>query len=258
MKKELKNFIVKDINKFSGGTAFVSLMPEQGVLPHILPGQFVNILVDNCNNVFLRRPISICDVDYDKNLLFLYIKNVGKGTEKLCRSKIGDNWNLLLPLGNGFRISEERKLANPLLVGGGVGMAPLVLLGKSLKERGINPTFLLGGNSSDDICLFETFKNIAPVYVTTIDGSKGEKGVVTDHSCLKTNSYDIIYCCGPTPMMKALNSYAKEKGIRCLVSLENRMACGLGACLCCVEDTTEGNRCVCTDGPVFDTNELKW
>lgn len=259
MKKYLKDFQVTDVTSHDAGTALIALKPADGSLPEMLPGQFVNILVSDCDGVFLRRPISICDVDYDENLLLLYIKRVGKGTEHLCNANAGDTWNLLLPLGNGFVFDADEALpSKPLLIGGGVGMAPMLYLGKWLKQNGAQPCFLLGGARKEDIPLIENFEKLGKTYITTADGSIGVKGFVTDHDFIKGDDYDSIYCCGPTPMMKAVAAIAKEKGVKCEVSLENKMACGLGACLCCVEDTTSGNRCVCTDGPVFDIKELKW
>jgi dihydroorotate dehydrogenase electron transfer subunit len=167
--------------------------------------------------------------------------------------------NCVLPLGNGFTMQGgENALNKLLLVGGGVGVAPLLYLGAQLKEDGMDPMFLLGGRTANDLLMLDEFKKYGRVYVTTEDGSEGEKGFVTNHSLLQQERFDMIYTCGPTPMMKAVARYAKEKGIACEASLENLMACGLGACLCCVEKTTEGNLCVCKDGPVFNINRLLW
>lgn len=258
MKKYLKDLKIMEATRHSAGTALIKLTPEDGEMPSILPGQFVNILVKDCNDVFLRRPISVCDVDYDKCLLTLYIKKVGKGTEHLCAAKPGDVWNLLLPLGNGFDVEKDNLPSRPLLIGGGVGMAPMLYLGRCLKQKGVAPVFLLGGASEADIPLMDLFAEVGETYATTVDGSLGVKGFVTDHTLMAEGVYDHIYCCGPTPMMKAVAAVALKKGIDCEVSLENRMACGLGACLCCVEDTTSGHKCVCTDGPVFNIKSLKW
>jgi dihydroorotate dehydrogenase electron transfer subunit len=144
-----------------------------------------------------------------------------------------------------------------LLVGGGVGSAPLYYLAEELKRGGHEFTILIGARSAKDLYLREAYEALGRVEYTTEDGSLGEKGYVTNHSLL-AEKYDCIYTCGPKPMMMAVARYAREKGIACEVSLENKMACGLGACLCCVEDTKEGHKCVCTDGPVFSIDELKW
>lgn len=258
MKKYLKDFEVRDNRQFANGTSVVKLFPVDGQLPEMLPGQFVNILVSNCDGVFLRRPISIYYADYSEKSLSLYIKRVGKGSNALCESAPGDRWNILLPLGNGFDLEEAVKYKHPLLVGGGVGMAPMLYLGARLKEKGVTPSFLLGGANDMDFPIAEQFEKVGKTFYTTVDGSRGVKGFVTDHEVMGEGEADVIFCCGPTPMMKALATLSRERGVECFVSLENTMACGLGACLCCVEDTREGNRCVCTDGPVFNVNELKW
>ena len=167
--------------------------------------------------------------------------------------KEGEILNVVLPLGNGFTMQKQRQL----LVGGGVGVAPLLYLGRKLKEMGVEPTFLLGARSAKDLLMTDDFKAVGRVYVTTEDGSEGEKGFVTDHTIWDKEMFELISTCGPAPMMKAVARKAKEKGIRCEVSLENKMACGVGACLCCVEKVKDkGNVCVCTEGPVFDAEQL--
>ena len=145
-----------------------------------------------------------------------------------------------------------------LLVGGGVGTAPMLYLGEALLKQGCKPTFLLGARSKNDLLQLEQFEALGDVYTTTEDGSMGEKGYVTMHSVLKAQKFDMIYTCGPKPMMMAVAKYAKAEGIECEVSLENTMACGVGACLCCVEKTDEGHVCVCKEGPVFNIKKLLW
>ena len=164
--------------------------------------------------------------------------------------------NTLFPLGNGFNADAESG-KRYLLVGGGVGSAPLYYLGQELKRRGCDFTFLIRARKKEDLYRRAEFESVGRVEYTTEDASLGEKGFVTNHSVLN-EKFDKIFTCGPKPMMMAVAKYAKENGIACEVSLENKMACGLGACLCCVEDTKEGHRCVCTDGPVFSIEELKW
>jgi dihydroorotate dehydrogenase electron transfer subunit len=145
-----------------------------------------------------------------------------------------------------------------LLVGGGVGVAPLLYMGAEMRLQGIEPTFLLGARSGKDLLMLDMFKRFGRVCVTTEDGSEGERGFVTQHSILQKEHFDRIATCGPTPMMKAVARYARQADVECEVSLENLMACGLGACLCCVEKTTEGNLCVCKEGPVFNIRKLLW
>ncbi len=232
------------------------LSPADGSrLPEMLPGQFVEVGVET-PGVLLRRPISINDVDYEANTLTLLVRNAGRGTSALMDMKSGDRINLLLPLGKGFS-TEAPQGAKLLLIGGGVGVAPLLYLGKVLKSEGFAPEFLLGARTAADLLSLDEFKNVGTVHVCTEDGSDGVEGFVTAHPCL-SESYHRYYCCGPAPMMKAVAAVARSNGTDCEVSLENMMACGLGACLCCVEKTVKGNVCVCTEGPVFNTNELTW
>ena len=216
-------------------------------------GQFGNISVGGTH--LLRRPIAICKVE-GREVTFCYqIK--GEGTQQLKAMEVGTKLNVLMPLGNGFSmpVSPETKV---LLVGGGVGTAPLLYMGAQMNLMGMKPTFLLGARTADMLLQMEEFEKVGNVYVTTEDGSAGEKGFVTQHSILFKEHFDRISVCGPSPMMKAVAKYARANSIPCEVSLENMMACGLGACLCCVEKTTKGNVCVCTEGPVFDINELTW
>ena len=220
-------------------------------LPQMLPGQFVEVRVDGSSTTFLRRPISINFVDYQANELWLLVAAIGDGTRALARLKAGDTLNCMLPLGNSFTIPENKN-AKVLLVGGGVGVAPV------LNDNGIRPIFLLGARSAKDLLLIDEFKKYGEVCVTTEDGTEGEKGFVTNHSVLQRIRFDQISTCGPKPMMVAVARYAHSEGIFCEVSLENKMACGVGACLCCVEGTKKGNLCVCKEGPVFNVNDLSW
>ena len=192
----------------------------------------------------------------------------GNDYPRMAELKAGDTLNCVLPLGNGFSIPCDKIAGHKtLLAGGGVGVAPLLYLGKVLKEKGMEPTFLLGARSAKDLLMLSEFEKYGRVLVTTEDGTMGEKGFVTNHSVLQQETFNLIQVCGPTPMMKAVARYASEKGIACEVSLENLMACGLGACLCCVEKvrvdgdastTVTTNVCVCKEGPVFNINRLLW
>ncbi len=226
-------------------------------LPEMLPGQFVEIRVDGTGQTFLRRPISINFVDRQRNELWLLVAVVGDGTRHIAQVRQGDVLNCVLPLGNGFTMptgAEQRVL----LVGGGVGVAPLLYMGAEMQRMGCEPTFLLGARSAKDLLLIDEFSKYGRVLVTTEDGTQGEPGFVTNHSVWRKEQFDRIASCGPKPMMVAVAKVAREKGISCEVSLENMMACGVGACLCCVEKTTEGNLCVCKEGPVFEINRLLW
>ncbi len=227
-----------------------------GRLPAARPGQFAQVRVDGSPGTFLRRPISICLVDHGAGELWLLVAVVGEGTGRLSRLLPGDTLNCILPLGNGFTLpgAGERCLA----VGGGVGVAPLLFLGRAIREAGAEPTFLLGARTRDDLPLLDAFAGYGRVLVTTEDGSMGVRGFVTDHPELSGGDFARIYSCGPRPMMAAVARHALSRGIACEVSLENMMACGMGACLCCVENTVDGNLRVCTEGPVFDARRLSW
>lgn len=226
-------------------------------LPEMLPGQFAQLQIDGSKNTFLRRPISIHYVDKEANEVWFLVQTVGQGTRSLAKLQAGDILNVVLPLGNGFTLPSGAG-ENILLVGGGVGVAPLLYMGAVLKEMGCAPTFLLGARTAADLLQQKAYESIGRVFVTTEDGSAGEKGFVTQHSLLQKERFDRISVCGPKPMMVAVARYAKGVETACEVSLENMMACGLGACLCCVEDTEMGNVCVCKEGPVFEINKLKW
>ncbi|MCM1356551.1 MAG: dihydroorotate dehydrogenase electron transfer subunit [Staphylococcus sp.] len=254
--KQVKDFIIVDNTKIGSTYCKMRLAPADGsYLPSMLPGQFVEVAV-NTPGVLLRRPISINDVDQRNNILTLLVRNAGRGTSALMDMKSGETLNLLLPLGNGFSM-EAPAGAKMLLIGGGVGVAPLLYLGKKLKEAGFKPEFLLGTRSAADLLSIEEFKEVGTVHVCTEDGSEGVKGFVTAHPVLE-GGFHRYYCCGPAPMMKAVAKVAWKNNVDCEVSLENMMACGLGACLCCVEKTVKGNVCVCTEGPVFNINKLTW
>ena len=257
MKKYILDLTVNSVERLSEKHVLMRVTDVEP-LPEMLPGQFVELRVDSSPATFLRRPISINFVDRTKNELWLMVAMIGEGTRQLGRLRAGDKLNCVLPLGNGFTIqSGKTALHKTLLVGGGVGVAPLLYLGAELKQQGGEVTFLLGGRSAKDVLELDIFNRYGRVCVTTEDGTMGEQGFVTNHSVL-AESFDKIFTCGPTPMMKAVARYAKEKDIECEASLENMMACGLGACLCCVEKTTEGNLCVCKEGPVFNTKRLLW
>ena len=255
LKKYVLDLTVRSVTKVHARYVLMKLTGNEP-LPPMLPGQFVEVRVDGSPSTFLRRPISINFVDYEQNELWLLVAIVGEGTRWMASLKAGDCLNCMLPLGNGF--SSLSTIKTPLLVGGGVGVAPLLYLGKVLSDKGVRPTFLLGARTKDDLLMLSEFEKYGRVLTTTEDGSAGEKGFVTNHSILYKEKFDIIQTCGPTPMMKAVARYARENGIDCEASLENLMACGLGACLCCVEKTTEGNLCVCKEGPVFNIKRLLW
>lgn len=232
----------------------LSLPLEAGDFPEMAPGQFVQVAVPG-GIVLLRRPISICNVFPEHRELWLLIGRVGKGTSVLTTLPDGTQLDLLIPLGNTF---ATEGIERPLLVGGGVGIAPMLYLARQFSRAGIRPTILLGGRTASHVVLREEFEALGDVHLTTDNGELGVQGRVTDHPIIHEGSFDRVYTCGPKVMMIAVAKVVEGRGIDCEVSLENTMACGIGACLCCVEDLVgQGNTCVCTEGPVFNSKLIK-
>lgn len=256
MQKFILDLRVKSVSHLNNRNVLIKLTDEKP-LPDMLPGQFVEVRVDGSSTTYLRRPISVNFLDKELNELWLLVATIGDGTRKIGKVLPGDMLNCVLPLGNSFTFptSKDDRI---LLVGGGIGVAPLLYFGKLIKDFGAEPIFLLGARTESDLLELDEFAKYGKVYVTTEDGSRGEKGFVTNHSILQQANFTQISTCGPKPMMIAVAKYARAAGISCEASLENLMACGLGACLCCVEKTTEGNLCACTEGPVFNINKLLW
>lgn len=225
---------------------------DGAALPVFRAGQFVELNFSNVGS-FLNRPFSVFYANDSE--MWLLIKIVGTATRALSEARIGDKAVAIGPLGRGFTLGACR----PLLVGGGVGIAPIAALARNYAAAGITPDVILGNRSQYDQFIKDSFVGIARVFLSTDDGSEGFHGLVTESDAFRPAQYDIVQTCGPTPMMKAVAAAAGRAGVRCEVSLENRMACGLGACLCCVQDTADGQRrCVCTEGPVFNSTDLVW
>ncbi len=253
--KRVQDFTVKHYQRLNADNYILTLSSDTDI-ENVNPGNFAEIKVPDVPDVFLRRPISILDVNHEENTISFYIKAIGKGTKKMGNLAIGSKLNLVYPLGNSFSVNKQKSI---LIVGGGSGIAPFIMLAEKLKKQNTTVTFLIGARSKGDVFLTDEFSKFGNVHVTTEDGSLGEKGLVTQHSVFTgAFPFDYIYTCGPDPMMKAVAKIAHQKNIVCEASLENMMACGIGACLCCVTPTSGGNKCVCTDGPVFNTKELQW
>lgn len=228
--------IAKDVYKMilEGDTQYITA-----------PGQFINIKLED---KFLRRPISVCDCA-DKIITIIY-KVVGSGTQQMSQLAAGAVLDVLTGLGNGYDISKSTR---PLLIGGGVGVPPMYMLAKKLIEDGQKPTVILGFNTKDEIFFENEFKALGcDVRVTTVDGSHGIKGFVTDAF---PDDYDYFYTCGPMPMFKAIENTAKTSG---QYSFEERMGCGFGACMGCSCKTKYGNKRICKDGPVLEREEIIW
>ena len=227
--------------------------PEMAALAEA--GQFVHVKVAG---FFLRRPISICGVDKEQGCLRIVFEIRGEGTEKMAGFNAGDPIDMIGPLGKGFTLLEEGKKA--VVIGGGIGTPPML---EVAKHYGDQATAILGFRSADAVILAEDFnKTGANTVICTDDGTRGVHGFVTTalESLLAEQTPDIIYACGPHPMLRGIANLAEQKGIRCEVSLEERMGCGVGACLVCackvVKDSKEYLAHVCKDGPVFDAKEV--
>ena len=210
------------------------------------PGQFVNIKLEG---LFLRRPISVCD--WDENGLTIIYKVVGKGTGQMSRMTEGQELDVLTGLGNGFDTAKCGD--HTVVIGGGVGVPPMYGLAKALLKEGKKVTAILGFNKSSEIFYEDQFKALgAETVITTVDGSVGVKGFVTD---ALPESYDFFCTCGPEPMLKAVYNATKTSG---LCSFEERMGCGFGACMGCSCETKYGNKRICKDGPVLEKEEIIW
>lgn len=212
-------------------------------------GQFVNLLIEG---KYLRRPISVSD--YKEGELTLLYDVVGAGTKAMSEMAPGTPINTLTGLGNGF--SEDYPTERPVLLGGGIGCAPLLNLARKLQKRGIEPTVILGFNTAADVAMKDDFKAIGiDAIICTVDGTEGVKGFVTDAIAALPFSPDYFYACGPTPMLRAV---CTQLGFPGEVSLESRMGCGFGACVCCSIETKDSAKRICKDGPVFSKDELIW
>lgn len=207
------------------------------------PGQFINIKVNESIQPFLRRPISVCDIE--GNILTIIYKVFGKGTLELSRKEVGAKLDCLLGLGNGFEVQEHQ---TTYLVGGGVGVPPLLYLAKHLQGK---LKIVLGFNSKEDVFLREELEKYGEVLVATMDGSTGHKGTVID---LIKDDADYLYACGPEPMLKALG----KVNVPGQLSFEERMGCGFGACMGCSCKTLTGYKRICVEGPVLKTEEIIW
>ncbi|MDO5015245.1 MAG: dihydroorotate dehydrogenase electron transfer subunit [Clostridia bacterium] len=250
---QIKNILSKLIeNKKIGKDVYLMSFSDDYLAQNLKSGQFLNVWCDKT----LRRPISVANIDKDKNIITLIYQIKGEGTKILSKKKIGDTIDVVGPLGNGFPEIYDKKV---LLVGGGIGSIPLLYAAKEIK----NPDVALGFTSKSEIILEEEFNLLCNnVKIATDDGSYGEEGYVgrLAEQMIEINKYDYIFACGPVLMMKAVQKLAKEKNIPIFLSLEERMACGIGACDGCVAKIIENGKSeykrVCADGPVFDGSKV--
>jgi dihydroorotate dehydrogenase electron transfer subunit len=223
------------------------------------PGQFVHIKVSDQLDPLLRRPISIAEINKNENQFKMIYRAGGKGTSLLSMKQPGEFLDVLGPLGHGFPVDEAKTGETALLVGGGIGVPPLYELSKQLVSNGVKVIHVLGFQSANAVFYDKAFAELGETYVATADGSFGAKGFVTDVISDENLHFDILYSCGPTPMLKALEQGHKDKKV--YLSLEERMGCGIGACFACVchtGDDPEGTsyKKVCSDGPVFKAGEV--
>jgi len=233
------------------------------VVPLCKPGQFIHLRVSDQYDPLLRRPLSLYDVDRHENTITLLYKVVGRGTEILSRITAGEYLDIMGPLGRAFSYPQAGQAA--LLVGGGVGIAPLLFLARELLNQGYQTKVLYGTQSSDDLVAMDRFRQLgAEIWPATMDGKIGYQGLVTDllreHLSVQEKESMFIYTCGPEPMMAQVAAYASEHGLEGQVSLEENMACGVGACLGCarqLKSSDKGYVKVCKDGPVFGLRELE-
>jgi len=221
------------------------------------PGQFVHIRVSNGWDPLLRRPISISSFDKKQKSMTMIYRKDGKGTTLLAESGPGELIDILGPLGNGFPVNEVSVGETALLVGGGIGVPPLYELSNQLVAKGVKVIHVLGFQTAEAVFYEKEFLNNGETYVTTVDGSYGRQGFVTD--VMKDLQFDCIYTCGPTPMLKAIEQGYSDKKV--FLSLEERMGCGIGACFACVcksadDPTGVSYKKVCSDGPVFRAGEV--
>ena len=249
MKDIRKFFIIEENKQLTSRTWMIRLKGDVSAITS--PGQFINIAIPG---KYLRRPISVNRYYTREKGLHLLYNVVGEGTKILSELKPGYELDILVGLGNGFWIPEE--MNHPLLLGGGIGAAPLLQLAYDLMSNGKKPQVVLGYNTAKDSWGMEKdLREMGIVsYVATIDGTSGTKGFVTDVVTEKNLNFDYFYACGPTPMLKAVSSLPTEGQL----SLECRMGCGFGACMCCSLETLKGSKRICKEGPVFKKSELIW
>lgn len=223
------------------------------------PGQFVHLKVADGLDPLLRRPISIANIDKEKKEFTMIYRKDGKGTAILAQKQTGEKVDVLGPLGNGFPVAEATLGETALLVGGGIGVPPLYELSQQLVAKGVKVIHVLGFQTESVAFYEEKFAELGETYIATVDGTMGTKGFVTDVINEQQLSFDIVYSCGPTPMLKALETAFPEKKV--FLSLEERMGCGIGACFACVCHTADdptgfSYKKVCSDGPVFRAGEV--
>lgn len=241
---------------------FDLVLQTKEIAAHAKAGQFVSVYSDDASKL-LPRPISLCGIDREAGTLRLVYRVTGEktGTEEFSKLKAGDSIRIMGPLGNGFTVEPGKKA---FLIGGGIGVPPMLQLAKEIKASGVAEFQTIMGYRNAQTFLLDEFKEHGDAFAATEDGSVGTKGNVIDAIKALGLKADVIYACGPTPMLRALKAYAQEQNMECYVSMEERMACGIGACLACVCNSTEKdahsnvkNKRICKEGPVFNAKEVE-
>ena len=248
---------VAEQKKLAEGIYSMWLLAEE-IAVQAKPGQFISVYSNDKSRV-LPRPISICEIDREQGKLRIVYRVVGKGTEEFSKALAGDTFEILGPLGNGFPL-EKAKGKRVLMVGGGIGVPPMLQTAKEAEAEAV----IVSGYRNNDLFLKEELENAGSLYIATEDGSVGTKGNVLDVIRENDIQADVMFACGPTPMLRALKQYAEEKNMPCWISMEEKMACGIGACLACVCQSKDvdahshvHNKRICKDGPVFLSTEVE-
>ena len=248
---------VAEQKKLAEGIYSMWLLAEE-IAVQAKPGQFISVYSNDKSRV-LPRPISICEIDREQGKLRIVYRVVGKGTEEFSKALAGDTFEILGPLGNGFPL-EKAKGKRVLMVGGGIGVPPMLQTAKEAEAEAV----IVSGYRNSDLFLKEELENAGSLYIATEDGSVGTKGNVLDAIRENGIQADVMFACGPTPMLRALKQYAEEKNMPCWISMEEKMACGIGACLACVCQSKNvdahshvHNKRICKDGPVFLSTDVE-
>ena len=257
MAKVKRKSTVAEQKKLAEGIYSMWLQAEE-IAVQAKPGQFISVYSNDKSRV-LPRPISICEIDREQGKLRIVYRVVGKGTEEFSKALAGDTFEILGPLGNGFPL-EEAKGKRVLMVGGGIGVPPMLQTAKEAEAEAV----IVSGYRNNDLFLKEELENAGSLYIATEDDSVGTKGNVLDAIRENDIQADVMFACGPTPMLRALKQYAEEKNMPCWISMEEKMACGIGACLACVCQSKDvdahshvHNKRICKDGPVFLSTEVE-
>lgn len=247
--------VIDRIDFIANQTVKLDLRLDLERLSKFQPGQFIHIRVNHGTEHMLRRPISIANIDIEKQILTVIFKQFGDGTKALAQLQPGQLLDILIPCGNGYPI-DELKISKALLIGGGIGVPPLYYLAKKLVEKDVEVSTILGFQTKDDVFYHDEFNRMGRCYVTTNDGSYGSKGFVTDVIEKETLDFDYYFSCGPKAMLKAVQNQLNH--FPGYISLEERMGCGIGACYACIVSSADKSKYkkVCVDGPVFKANEV--